>query len=132
MTAVRSEVCCCGSDASYDRCCGPYHAGAVAPTAEALMRSRYSAYVLAFSDYLLDTWAASTRPERMAIDAGCTWLGLSVRRSEKLTPDEATVEFIARYKVNGRAFRLHEVSRFRREHERWFYVDGFFPEPAAR
>jgi SEC-C motif-containing protein len=79
----------------------------------------------------LDTWAASTRPERMAIDAGCTWLGLSVRRSEKLPPDEATVEFIARYKVNGRAFRLHEVSRFRWEKERWFYVDGVFPEPAA-
>ena len=93
------------------------------------MRSRYSAYVLNLTDYLLDTWHAGTRPvrEELTQDAGAKWLGLDVK---KHTPNgnDATVEFVARYKVEGRAHRLHEVSRFVREDGKWYYVDGSFPE----
>jgi len=91
------------------------------------MRSRYSAYVLDLTDYVLLTWHASTRPARAELtsDPAAKWLGLEVK---KHVPggDEATVEFVARYKVGGRAYRLHETSRFVREDGRWFYVVGEF------
>jgi SEC-C motif-containing protein len=97
----------------------------LAPTAEALMRSRYSAFALDKIDYLLDTWHASTRPASLdANPAGLKWLGLDVRRHEAPDDDHATVEFVARSKLAGRAQRLHEISRFVREGGRWFYVDG--------
>ena len=112
----------------YAACCGRYHAGPLhlqAPDAEALMRSRYSAFVLDLSDYLLTTWHTSTRPARLdANELGLKWLGLEVRRHTLIDADHATVEFIARSKLAGRAQRLHELSRFLREDGRWFYVDG--------
>ena len=89
------------------------------------MRSRYSAFVLDLSDYLLATWHASTRPVRLdPNEAGLKWLGLEVRRHTLVDADHAMVEFIARSKLAGRAQRLHELSRFVREDGRWFYVDG--------
>lgn len=98
------------------------------------MRSRYSAYVMDLGDYLRATWHGSTRPaEPVVAEAGVKWLGLELRR-HAADGDSATVEFVARYKIGGRAERLHEVSRFVRECEagaegpsRWFYVDGSFP-----
>jgi len=126
MTA--SLPCPCGSSRPYDACCGRYHVGPqhlLAPDAPSLMRSRYSAYVLGLSDYLLATWHQSTRPETMEPDPpGLKWLGLDVKRSAVQDADHATVEFVARSKLGGRAHRLHEVSRFVREDGRWFYVDG--------
>jgi SEC-C motif-containing protein len=99
--------------------------GVHAPTPEALMRSRYSAYVLGLSDYLLATWHPRTRPAAIEPDPpGLKWLGLEVRRHEQQDADHATVEFIARSKQGGRAARLHELSRFVREDGRWYYVDG--------
>lgn len=99
----------------------------MAPDAEALMRSRYAAFVLNELDYLLDTWHASTRPSSLEANApGMKWLGLQVRRHERQDADHATVEFVARSRHNGQASRLHEVSRFVREDGRWFYVDGDF------
>lgn len=97
-----------------------------APTAEALMRSRYTAYTLLREAYLLATWHHSTRPAslELPLEQHRKWLGLEVTRHEQTGLDEATVEFVARYKVNGRAHRLHEISRFVREAGRWFYVDG--------
>jgi len=93
------------------------------------MRSRYTAYTLHRDPYLKATWHASTRPaDDIAQDDGTRWLGLEVRK-HVAAGDAATVEFVARYKVGGRAHRLHEVSRFVREDGRWFYVDGNFPEP---
>jgi SEC-C motif-containing protein len=91
------------------------------------MRARYSAYVLKLEDYLLATWHASTRPANLDLssDAG-KWLGLEVKCFEVQSADAATVEFVARYKLAGRAQRLHELSRFVREEGRWFYVDGDF------
>lgn len=120
--------CPCGRAAAYADCCGRYHAGALhlqAPDAESLMRSRYAAYVLDRIDYLLATWHSDTRPPTIDPNApGLKWLGLEVRRSERLDDDHATVEFVARSKLGGRAHRLHETSRFVREGGRWYYVDG--------
>lgn len=89
------------------------------------MRSRYSAYVLRLEDYLLATWHASTRPAALDLgaEAPAKWLGLEVRAHSE-SVDAATVEFVARCRVGGRAQRLHELSRFVREDGRWFYVDG--------
>ena len=89
------------------------------------MRSRYSAYVLGLTDYLLATWHASTRPASLAPnEPGLKWLGLGVKRHLPQDADHAWVEFVARSKLGGRAHRLHETSRFVREGGRWYYVDG--------
>lgn len=90
------------------------------------MRSRYTAYTLLREDYVLSTWHGTTRPEKpgLAEEAPSKWLGLQVKRHEQKDADHARVEFVARYKISGRAFRLHEVSSFVREDGRWFYVDG--------
>jgi SEC-C motif-containing protein len=120
-------LCPCGAAKTYVDCCGRYlDAGQIAPTAEALMRSRYSAYTLLREQYLLTTWHLSTRPNalNLAEDETTRWLGLTVKRHEQLDAEHALVEFIARYKIKGRAHRLHEVSRFVHEGGRWFYVDG--------
>ncbi len=88
------------------------------------MRSRYSAFVLERADYLLATWHPSTRPATLEFDPGARWLGLEVRTHHVTGPETAEVEFVARYRVAGRAVRLHERSRFVREAGRWYYVDG--------
>ena len=89
------------------------------------MRSRYSAYVLGLTDYLLATWHPSTRPISMTANAsGLTWLGLQVRSFENQDATHATVDFVARSKLGGRAQRMQEKSRFLFESGFWFYVDG--------
>jgi SEC-C motif-containing protein len=112
----------------YVDCCGRYHAGPLhllAPDAEALMRSRYSAFVLDRVDYLLATWHPRTRPAALEPNPpGLKWLGLQVQRHTVDHIDRARVEFIARSKHGGRAQRLHEVSRFVREGGRWLYLDA--------
>jgi SEC-C motif-containing protein len=119
--------CPCGG-ADYITCCGRYHNGTPALDAEALMRSRYSAYVLKLEAYLLATWHPDTRPATLDLAADKSkWIGLEVKRRGTESADRATVEFIARYRTGGRAQRLHEISRFVREQGRWFYVDGEFP-----
>lgn len=129
--AKLETVCPCGSEKQYADCCGRYlDDKGVAPTAEALMRSRYTAYTLLREDYLLATWHSSTRPEHLSLSeqAPSKWLGLQVKRHEQKDARHARVEFVARYKVDGRAFRLHEVSSFVREDGHWFYVDGDIQE----
>ena len=117
--------CPCGSGAPLAACCGRFLEGqADAPDAERLMRSRYSAFVGERGDYLLATWHASRRPPAIDFDTGAKWLGLEVRRHQSTGPDSAEVEFVARWRVGGRAVRLHERSRFVREGGRWYYVDG--------
>ena len=89
------------------------------------MRSRYSAYVLGLRDYLLETWHPTTRPPAIDPDPpGLKWLGLDVRRHAQQDDAHATVEFVARSKLAGRAHRLHELSRFVREGGRWYYLDA--------
>lgn len=120
--------CDCGAPRRYEDCCGRFHSGPLhlqAPDAEALMRSRYSAYVHDLIDYLLATWHPSTRPSTIEPNLpGLRWLGLDVKKHEVQDADHATVEFVARSKLGGRAHRLQEKSRFVREDGRWFYVDG--------
>ncbi|WP_084621258.1 YchJ family protein [Luteibacter yeojuensis] len=120
--------CPCGSGKPYAACCGRWHGGEPAPTAEALMRSRYSAYVIGLEDYLLASWHPSTRPPALYLanqSPTPTWLGLTVKRHENPSPDTAVVEFIARLRHGGgSAKKMHEVSRFVREDGRWYYVDG--------
>lgn len=121
------KLCPCGSNKPYTDCCARYvESGAPAPTAEALMRSRYTAYTQLKEDYLLATWHPSTRPASLGLaqEALTKWLGLEVKRYVQPDAGHAIVEFVARYKVQGRAHRLHEVSRFVCEEGRWFYVDG--------
>ena len=126
-----SAPCPCNPSAAYATCCQPLHDGhAPAASAEALMRSRYSAYVLGLRDYLLASWHPDTRPGMLARDdtPGLRWLGLKVKRHVDGGDDTAVVEFVARYKVGGApAERLHEVSRFVRIDGRWVYVEGEFP-----
>jgi SEC-C motif-containing protein len=123
-------LCPCDSGQPYADCCGPWHAGLSegvhAPTPEALMRSRYSAYVLGLIDYLLDTWHGSTSPGELELSP-VKWLGLEVRHT-MASGDAGVVEFVARLRDGGRAQRLHETSRFVREAGRWLYIDGQMAE----
>lgn len=110
-------------------------AGETAPTAEAFMRSRYAAYTLGREGYLLETWHPSTRPASRDVvsELHNKWLGLEVKHHEQRGPSNALVEFVARYKIGGRAHRLHEISRFVHETGRWFYVGGdIIHDPTAR
>ncbi len=113
-----------GQSFMLDACCGPYHAGQAAPDAESLMRSRYSAFVLGDVPYLLGTWHSSQRPAELELEAGAKWLGLEIKQHRNTGADTAEVEFVARFRVGGKAVRQHERSRFVREDGRWFYVDG--------
>ena len=125
-----SFFCPCNASVPYAACCQPLHEGrAPAASAEALMRSRYSAYVLGLRDYLLASWHPDTRPDALDLDdtPGLRWLGLDVKRHEDGGDGSAVVEFVARHRVGGgTAKRLHEVSRFARIDGRWVYVDGEF------
>jgi len=109
---------------SLDVCCGPCHAGQAATDAESLMRSRYSAFVLGDVPYLLATWHSSQRPAELTLEAGAKWLGLQIKQHHMTGTDSAEVEFVARFRVGGKAIRQHERSRFVREAGCWFYVDG--------
>ena len=110
--------CPCGLPASYEDCCGRFHRGAAAPTPELLMRSRYSAFAVGETAYLLATWHASTRPRRL--DLGTTrWLRLEVlSASGGLLDAEGSVHFRA-HSSDG---IVEERSRFVRDAARWAYV----------
>ena len=126
----RVAACPCGSALEYAACCERYHAGLlVPPNAEVLMRSRYSAYVLGLESYLRATWHPDTFPAELGLDAmpRPQWLGLEVVTHRVIDAQHATVEFVARYKLNGRAHRLHEISRFTRIDGLWCYLDGEQP-----
>ncbi|MDX1913962.1 MAG: YchJ family metal-binding protein [Methylophilus sp.] len=118
--------CPCESGKTYAQCCAPLHHGEHASSAEALMRSRYSAYVFGLEDYLLRTWHPSTRPITLNLeeDAHIKWLGLSIKSHSTISQNQASVEFIARHKSGGdRAERLHETSQFLYV-DAWYYLSG--------
>jgi len=124
---MASLPCPCQSGKPFDDCCAPVITGELpAKTAEALMRSRYTAFTLRDEAYLLASWHPSTRPTTvdLAAEPAPKWIGLQVRQHVQTGEDTAIVEFVARYRVGGRAHRLHETSRFVHENHRWFYVDG--------
>lgn len=114
-----------GRPQAFADCCGLYIGQPTpAPDAEALMRSRYSAFVRQDADYLLATWEAGQRPAQLDFEPGLQWLGLEVKDFRATGPDSAEVEFVARYRLGGRAVRLHERSRFVRQNGCWLYLDG--------
>jgi len=90
------------------------------------MRSRYTAYTQQREDYLLATWHPDTRPASLELNGQTAqqWIGLTIKRHEQTAADQAIVEFVARYKINGRAYRLHEISSFVRKDGVWLYVNG--------
>jgi SEC-C motif domain protein len=89
------------------------------------MRSRYTAFVAMDERYLLATWHPRTRPRSVPLDPATKWLGLKIVAAPPANEEEASVEFIARMRTGGgSATRLHERSRFVREGEYWYYVDG--------
>ena len=94
------------------------------------MRSRYTAYVLRNEPYLLATWHVATRPATLKLDEEPQprWIDLNVKRHKSADANHAIVEFVARYRLNGRAFKLHETSRFVHEDGRWYYIDGEIAE----
>jgi SEC-C motif-containing protein len=119
--------CPCGSGFALAECCAPCLEGQVhAPTAEALMRSRYTAYVLERFDYLRETWHPATRPAEIAPVPGLHWLGLTIKRvtGGGIEDEAGEVEFIARSKRAGRATRMHETSSFERYGGHWVYTRG--------
>lgn len=122
-----STPCPCGLPHRYEECCGRYTSGhAPAPTAEALMRSRYAAYTLRLEAYLLATWHHGSRPAALDLEAAPQpkWLGLQIKGSRQIDETHAEVEFVARCKIGGQAQRLHEISRFTHLEGRWYYLDG--------
>jgi SEC-C motif-containing protein len=128
---MNASLCPCGSTRLYADCCGALHQGfseggqLLAASAEALMRSRYSAFVLDLRPYLLATWHPSTRPSHLEPpEPGLRWLGLEVQAAEQQDLLHASVRFVARSKLAGRAHRLVETSRFECIGGSWFYVDG--------
>ncbi len=92
------------------------------------MRSRYVAYTQCNAEHLLRTWHPHFRPQTVDFDPRQRWLGLKVKTHSAGARDdeEGTVEFVARYKIDGRGHRLHEISRFSKLENVWFYLDGTF------
>jgi SEC-C motif-containing protein len=134
MVQADVTACPCGSGQVYADCCGRFHGGdAAAPTAEALMRSRFSAFALAgpasppetylLTTYLLQTWHPSTRPARLDLDGARRWTRLVVLESSGGVFDaRGTVRFAAHYEQGGRRGIQHETSAFVREQGRWLYL----------
>ncbi|MFC4604475.1 YchJ family protein [Rhodococcus kronopolitis] len=119
--------CPCLSGDVYGDCCGRFHSETAVPaTAEALMRSRYSAFAVGDAAYLLRSWHPSTRPRRLDLDPEQRWTRLDVLATTGGGPfeTEGTVEFVAHYVVDGHRDSLREHSRFRRVDGRWLYLDA--------
>ncbi|GAB6857512.1 YchJ family protein [Microbacterium xylanilyticum] len=124
--SAAADRCPCGSGDLFDACCGPILAGRPAPTAERLMRSRYTAFARGDAAYLLRSWHPSTRPERLDLDDDVRWLRLDILAKTGGGPfdTEGVVEFEAIHRDPAGRGVLHERSRFVREDGHWYYVDG--------
>lgn len=119
------QPCFCGSKYSFEKCCDLFISYRQKPkTAEQLMRSRYSAFVTKNDAYLLHTWQQSQRPQTIDFEPNIKWLGLKVKNTKSglALDNEGWVEFVARYKVSGKAERIEELSYFVKEDEQWLYV----------
>lgn len=129
--------CPCGSELSYEKCCEPAHTGTTpSKTAEALMRSRYSAYVKNCIDYLGDSLHPEHKEDWSADDTkqwaqNSEWLSLEIISTEAglESDNEGIVEFAANFKEGNQKSRHHETSRFQKIDGKWYYVDGETPKP---
>ncbi|MDW4572324.1 YchJ family metal-binding protein [Microbacterium sp. M3] len=121
-----TDPCPCGSGDRFHGCCGPVLHGTPAPTAERLMRSRYTAFVVGDARHLAGTWHPGTRPDDLALDPAQRWTGLEILATEGGGPGDArgTVEFRAAWRWGRERGELHERSRFVRQSGRWWYLDG--------
>ncbi|CAL9581378.1 YchJ family protein [Streptomyces sp. enrichment culture] len=120
---MATRSCPCGLPETYEACCGRLHSGAAAaPTAERLMRSRYSAFVLRDTGYLLRTWHPRTRPARLDLDPAVRWTGLEILDTTDGSAFDATGTVT--FRASHRGGSLHERSRFERVAGAWVYVDG--------
>jgi len=128
---LANQACPCGSGKTFTECCEPVHqASTHAATAEQLMRSRYSAFVVDNLDYLLQSWHPSTRPVSInPNEPGLCWQQLEIISTHggQTNDEQGEVEFIAHYMLNGQAQQLHERSRFVRVDKQWTYLDGYSP-----
>ncbi|WP_159879815.1 YchJ family protein [Plantibacter sp. T3] len=121
--------CPCLSGETYGACCGRLHRGeSSAATAEALMRSRFSAFAVGDAEYLLRTWHPSTRPASLELDGSLRWYRLDILATSRggLLDTEGMVEFVAHHKVpgvRGSAGSQHERSRFSKDTGAWTYLD---------
>jgi SEC-C motif-containing protein len=117
-------TCPCGLGEEYESCCGRLHAGAAAPTAESLMRSRYSAFVVGDTGHLLRTWHPSARPRSLSLDPALRWTRLAVleTRDGGLFDATGTVQFRAIYLQSGKRGVLAETSKFVRHDRHWTYL----------
>ncbi len=122
------ELCLCGSNLSYQDCCGLYHSGEkVAPTAEALMRSRFTAYAMKNTDYLLQTWDTAKRPDNINFEKeNADWLRLEIVGKKKggIKDAKGIVEFKAYFMADDEESVMNEISRFKKVSGRWYYLDG--------
>jgi len=118
--------CPCGSGETFSGCCGTALGGVPPATAEALMRSRYTAFVVGDAAYLAASWHPGTRPDDIPLDPGVTWRGLDILdvRDGAAGDTRGTVEFRARWRAGGRDGALTERSRFVKQSDRWWYLDG--------
>lgn len=119
-----SDICPCGLGEVYGECCGRWHRGGDAPTAELLMRSRYSAYVVKDAGYLSRTWHSSTRPIEVDLTDSPVFTSLEVLETTggSMFDNAGVVRFRAHYRDDGTPGVLDETSAFVREHGRWYYV----------
>ncbi|EHA16532.1 YchJ family protein [Halomonas sp. HAL1] len=128
MTRTTDVSCPCGSDLMLSSCCGRYHQGAAALDPGTLMRSRYSAFALGLRDYLLATWHPTTRPAELGSDPDTAWKSLTIVSAEPPLEDSGYVHFKAYFYERRREQKgwhvLEEVSRFVKEQQRWWYIDG--------
>ncbi len=128
MIEAEMNECPCGSNLSFEKCCGPIIDGEPAPTAQALMRSRYTAYVVGALDHVANTHAAEVRddfnrPEAERLSRSCIFQGLEIRKATE-DGDNAQLDFVLRFKRDGKDMIQVELADFRRENGRWLYAGG--------
>ncbi|WP_157497880.1 YchJ family protein [Gilvimarinus chinensis] len=131
MPLTAPTICPCGSGKPTSQCCGPLiFEGRHAPTAESLMRSRYTAHVLLAIDYVWSTWSSASRNRTTKEAIGewassCHWLGLEILSCEAggINDNTGTVTFSARYQQGQQTHQHLEKSLFRREGGHWRYID---------
>lgn len=120
--------CPCGSGERFDACCGPLIGGAPAATAQALMRSRYTAYVIGALDHVADTHAAEVRDdfnraEAERLSRSCVFQGIEIRKATE-NADRGQVDFVLRFNRDGKDMIQVELADFRKENGRWLYAGG--------
>lgn len=124
----KKDACPCGSGNVYAKCCKSYHDGNPVPSAEALMRARYTAYCLGHENYLVQTWHPGSRPKRINLgdDNVIQWTRLDIIRAEQGGANDklGIIEFKAFYDIEGKTGYLHETGNFVKEDNQWYYFDG--------